>query len=106
MRRKSIRVYSVKRIPQRTCVACGKVKAKRELVRMVRMADGSVEVDTGGKKTGRGAYLCAIQGCWEIGLKGGRLEHSLRIRLAQDNRERLLRFGQDFLKERVSAEGE
>ena len=80
-----------KHIPQRTCVACRKVNAKRELIRLVRISDGSVEIDTSGKKAGRGAYLCRAQDCWEIGLKGGRLEHTLRTTLTQNNREQLVK---------------
>jgi len=78
-----------KHIPQRTCVACRKVKPKRELIRLVCIANGSVEVDTSGKSAGRGAYLCPE--CWEIGLKGSQLEHALRATLTQDNRERLIK---------------
>jgi len=96
--RRNISAHSVKHIPQRTCVACRKVKAKRELIRLVRISDESVEVDIGGKKTGRGAYLCRAQECWEIGLKGGRLERSLRATLTQDNREQLIRFSKDLFK--------
>ena len=80
-------------------MACRKVKAKRELIRLVRISDESVEVDIGGKKTGRGAYLCRAQECWESGLKGGRLERSLRATLTQDNREQLIRFSKDLLKD-------
>jgi len=80
-------------------VACREIKAKEELVRLVRISDERVEVDTSGKKAGRGAYLCRAQECWESGLKGGRLEHSLRATLTQDNREQLIRFGRDFLEE-------
>jgi hypothetical protein len=83
-------------------VACRKVKVKRELVRVVRISDGSVEVDADGKKSGRGAYLCQTQECWEIGLKGGRLEHSLRTTFTSGNREQLIRFGEDSLGEQVS----
>ncbi len=86
-----------KHIPQRTCVACRKVKAKRELIRIVRISDGNVEVDTTGKKAGRGAYLCRVQECWEVGLKAGRLEHTLRTSLTQDNREQLIGYGKDLL---------
>ena len=90
----SQRPVSSKHIPQRTCVACRKVKAKRELIRVVRVSDGSVEVDSGGKKAGRGAYLCRTRECWQIGLKGNRLEHALRTTLTQDNREQLIRYGE------------
>ncbi len=86
-----------KHIPQRTCVACREVKAKRELIRLVRIADGSVEVDSSGKKAGRGAYLCRAWECWQTGLKGGRLEHTLRTTLTQDNREQLVKQGEDLL---------
>jgi len=84
-------------IPQRTCVACRKVSAKRELVRLVRIADGSVEVDTSGKKAGRGAYLCRARECWEIRLKSSRLEHVLRTTLTPDNREQLIKHGEALL---------
>lgn len=85
-------------IPQRTCVACRQAKAKRELIRLVCISDGNVEVDTSGKKAGRGAYLCRTPECWEVGLKGGRLEYTLRTRLTQDNREQLARYGKDLLQ--------
>ena len=50
MRRKiSRRSVLGKRVPQRTCVACRVVKDKRELVRLVRVPDGDVEVDDEGK---------------------------------------------------------
>jgi len=78
-------------------VACRKVKAKRELIRVVRTYNGDVEVDTSGKKAGRGAYLCRAPECWEVGLKGGRLEYALRTSLTQDNREQLIRYGKDLL---------
>ena len=88
---------SVKRTPQRTCVACRKAKDKRELIRLVRTVDGKVEVDTSGKRAGRGAYLCRAWQCWQTGLKGKHLEHALRTSLNQDNREELIRYGKDFL---------
>ncbi len=71
----------------------------------MRISDESVEVDISGKKSGRGVYLCPAQECWEIGVKGGRLEHSLRTTLTQENREQLIRFGEDLLKEQVSGQG-
>ncbi|MCL0057911.1 YlxR family protein [Dehalococcoidales bacterium] len=92
---------NISHIPQRTCVACRKVRPKWELVRLVRVAEGRVEVDTVGKKAGRGAYLCWTPQCWQIGLKGSRLEHALRTSLSQDNREQLIRYGREI----ISGEG-
>ena len=85
-------------MPQRTCVACRQVRTKRELIRLVRVDDGRVEVDTSGRKAGRGAYLCNTPECWEVGLKRGRLEHVLRIALSRDNREELTEQGKAILR--------
>ena len=95
MRRvRNINSPSVQHVPQRTCVACGRIRPKRELIRLVRIADGGVEVDKGSSRVGRGAYLCPVGDCWEVGLKEGRLEHALRTAIAADNREQLIRYGQ------------
>ena len=79
-------------------MACGKIKAKRELIRLVCNPDGSLEIDASGKKDGRGAYICRDLECWESGLKGKRLEQSLRSRITQDNRERLVKDAKDLLE--------
>jgi hypothetical protein len=69
-----------KHIPQRTCIACRAVRAKRELVRVVRTTARRVEADPTGKKTGRGAYLCRQRECWETALaQRGRLELALKL---------------------------
>ena len=70
-------VQRVKHVPQRTCVGCRSVIAKRQLVRVVRTADGVV-VDPTGKLAGRGAYLHDRRSCWEIGLRGS-LVHALKV---------------------------
>ena len=79
-------------------MACGKIKTKRELIRLVRNPDGNLEIDTSGRKTGRGAYICRDLECWESGLKGKRLEHALRGRITQDTRERLVKCAKDLLE--------
>ena len=83
-------------------MVCRQIKAKQELVRLVRASDDKVEVDLSGKKAGRGAYLCRAKWCWEAGLKSNRLEYTLRTKISQDNREYLIRFGEDWLKEQIS----
>ncbi len=87
-----------KHVPQRTCLACRKVKPKQELVRLVRLSDGTIEIDPGGKKAGRGAYLCGLPECWDIGLKGGRLERALRTVITVTNREQLAEYFKDTLQ--------
>jgi uncharacterized protein len=82
----------VKHIPQRTCVACRKNTVKRELVRVVRVASGEVEVDLTGKKSGRGAYLCADLKCWEAAIESGRLGYALRTTIKSANRDALVNY--------------
>ena len=88
----------IKHIPLRTCVACRQTKAKRELIRLVRAPDGKIEVDGSGKKVGRGAYLCREWECWQTGLKGNRLEHTLRGSITQEDREKLINYAKDLIK--------
>jgi predicted RNA-binding protein YlxR (DUF448 family) len=78
------------------------VKARRELVRLVRTSGGTVEVDTGGREAGRGAYLCPAPECWQAGLKAGRLEHTLRTTVSQENREQLVEYAKNFDREPAS----
>jgi len=67
----------VRRVPERTCVACGRVRPKRELVRVVRTPTGEIKVDLTGKVSGRGAYVCPEPPCAERGVKVGRLQYAL-----------------------------
>jgi uncharacterized protein len=85
-------VQRVKHIPQRTCIGCRTVMPKRQMIRIVRTADG-VQVDPTGKLAGRGAYLHDRRECWEHGIKGG-LAHALKTELSVDDRARL----EDFMK--------
>jgi len=79
-------------LPQRTCAACRQVKQKRDLVRLVRTAEGSVKVDEKGRQPGRGAYLCRDRACWENGLKNNRLEVVLKCRLTPADRQLLAEY--------------
>jgi predicted RNA-binding protein YlxR (DUF448 family) len=69
------------------------------MVRLVRTATGEVAIDTSGKGEGRGAYLCTDRACWEKALKGKQLEHALKVKINQDELERLGKTGRELLKE-------
>ncbi len=84
-------------MPQRSCIACRNTKDKRELIRLVCNI-GTVEIDTGRRRTGRGAYLCPVYECWEIGLKRNRLESALRTKLSLENRQILIEYGRSLPK--------
>jgi predicted RNA-binding protein YlxR (DUF448 family) len=81
-----------KHIPQRTCIGCGQVQPKRQLIRVVRTASGKVEVDPTGKKSGRGAYVCNKRECWEKALAKSVLNRTLKVEIDSENREELLRY--------------
>ena len=80
-------VKRLKHVPQRTCVGCRTVLAKRGLIRIVRTSEG-VRVDPTGKLAGRGAYLHDRRTCWERGLQGA-LSHALKVELTPADREHL-----------------
>ena len=53
-----------KKIPERKCIGCSEKKAKKDLIRIVRLPDDKgVEIDRTGKKSGRGAYICPSASC-------------------------------------------
>ncbi|HEY97544.1 MAG TPA: YlxR family protein [Dehalococcoidia bacterium] len=87
-----------KHVPQRTCVACREVKTKHELVRVVRTPDGNIELDSTGKKNGRGAYICPNRDCWEKALTGIQLERTLHSNITEKNREELRISGKTLFK--------
>jgi len=86
----------VKHIPQRTCVGCRSVQAKRQLVRVVRGPAGRVAVDPTGKAAGRGAYLHDRRACWEQALNSGALEHALKIHLTAEAQAELRAHGAQY----------
>ena len=52
-----------KTLPSRQCIGCMASRPTKELVRMVRALTGEISSDLGGKKPGRGAYLCPSLDC-------------------------------------------
>ena len=67
-----------RKIPTRQCVGCREMKAKKELIRVIRTAEDTVEIDVSGKKNGRGAYICPDAECLRIAMKNKSLERSLK----------------------------
>jgi predicted RNA-binding protein YlxR (DUF448 family) len=72
-----------KHIPQRTCVGCREVNAKRKLIRLVRTPEG-IQIDPSGKQPGRGAYLHEDRSCWEKGIKGS-LSRALKTEVTEED---------------------
>ncbi len=78
-----------KKIPMRMCVGCRESKPKRELIRVVRAPDGTVSMDPGGKKPGRGAYVCRQESCLMRAIRQKQLERQLEVQLTDDVAEAL-----------------
>ena len=78
-----------KKIPQRQCTGCRERKAKRDMIRVVRMTDGNVSLDFSGKLNGRGAYICPDPACLQKARKAKALERSLETEVPELVYERL-----------------
>ena len=65
-----------KKIPMRVCVGCREMKPKAELIRVVRSPEGAVSLDFGGRKPGRGAYLCPRADCLKKARRSRALERA------------------------------
>jgi len=77
-------VPKVKKVPLRMCIGCQEMKPKRELIRVVRTPQETVEIDPTGKKSGRGAYICPNPDCLQKAIKGKRLERSLECSISPE----------------------
>lgn len=67
----------MKKIPMRMCVACREMRAKKDLMRVVRTGEGEMKLDLTGKSSGRGAYLCRDAACVRKAIKTRALERAL-----------------------------
>ena len=76
-------------VPERTCVGCGVRSPKNELLRLVRAADGSIEVDLDARAPGRGVYVHRRHACVERALRPGAIARALRRGLGADEARKL-----------------
>ena len=80
---------SVKKIPLRQCIGCGEMKSKKEMIRVIKTAEGEILLDATGRKTGRGAYLCPSMECFKKAVKGRGLERSFKMAIPREVYETL-----------------
>lgn len=74
-------MVKVRKVPQRMCVGCQEMKPKKELIRIVRTPEETIEIDFTGKKNGRGAYLCPNPECLKKAVKAKRLEKAFQQKI-------------------------
>lgn len=73
-----------KKIPLRQCVGCGEMKSKKDMMRVLRSAEGEICLDVTGKKNGRGAYLCKQEDCLRKARKNKGLERSFKTSIPDE----------------------
>lgn len=78
-----------KKISLRQCVGCGEMKDKKEMMRVLRSAEGPIFLDMTGRKNGRGAYLCRQMECLAKARKNKGLERSFKQRIPDEIYETL-----------------
>lgn len=90
-----------RKIPMRQCVGCREMKAKKDMIRVIKTAsedgaDSEILLDVTGRKNGRGAYLCPNSECLRkaIGSKG--LERSFKMPIPKDVYEMLTKEMEEF----------
>jgi len=94
-----------KHVPLRTCIACQQKRPKRELIRIVRTPEGSIEIDPKGKMAGRGAYACHDPGCWTM-LSQKSLGRALKCQVSAQDMARLRSRAQSLFSDNKVAQPE
>ncbi|MGN0411943.1 MAG: RNase P modulator RnpM [Lachnospiraceae bacterium] len=88
-----------KKIPMRQCIGCGEMKSKKEMMRVLKNAEGEISLDTTGKKNGRGAYLCYSRECLQKAIKSKGLERSFQMKIPQEVYDTITREFEDIQDE-------
>jgi predicted RNA-binding protein YlxR (DUF448 family) len=78
-----------RKIPQRKCLGCNISKPKKELIRIVREPNGTINLDTIGRKNGRGAYICPNSDCLNSVKKNHGLDRAFELKVPDEIYQRL-----------------
>ncbi|MBR4308260.1 MAG: YlxR family protein [Oscillospiraceae bacterium] len=73
-----------KKIPMRQCLGCREMKAKGDLIRVVRSPEGEISLDSKGKAPGRGAYLCPNAECLKRANRSKALSRAFGLEIPQE----------------------
>lgn len=87
---------SLKSLPLRTCIGCGKKDEKSKFVMVSRPSksspENSLEVSAGKNKSGgRSAYICKNEECLKKARKARRLERSFKGKVSNEIYEEIER---------------
>lgn len=78
-----------KKIPLRQCIGCREMKAKKEMMRVLKTPENEIVLDTTGKKNGRGAYLCKNSECLKMAQKNKGIERAFQMAIPKEVYENL-----------------
>ena len=70
-------------------MGCNQKKDKKDLIRIVKSKDGTINIDKVGKLEGRGAYICDSVDCLEKVKKSKRLEKIFETKLDDEIYDKL-----------------
>ena len=80
----------------RKCIACGELKPKNELIRIMKEhSSGNIVIEPNSKTFGRSAYLCYNKDCISMAFKKNRLNKTLKSGVNID-KETLLELTQNI----------
>ncbi len=90
-----------KKIPMRQCVGCREMKAKKDMIRVIKTmnedeTESQILLDATGRKNGRGAYICSNGECLKAAIKNKGLERSLKMPIPKDVYEALTKEMEEF----------
>jgi len=88
--------------PERSCLGCGTVREKDDLLRFVLAPDTSLVVDLKGKLPGRGAYTCLSRKCLEQAIRKKRFAAAFKTPLTGIDGEVLVSALRRLITERIS----
>ena len=77
-------MVKTRKIPQRQCVGCRTMRDKKELIRVVKTPENEIILDTTGKKSGRGAYVCPDAECLKKARKSRALERAFSLAIPDE----------------------
>lgn len=78
-----------KKIPMRRCTGCRESFPKKELLRIVKNAEGDIFLDRTGKANGRGAYICKNPACLAACIKTKALSRAFETNVSAQAYEKL-----------------
>lgn len=75
---------AIKQINMRRCAACRQIHKKSELLRVTKTSAGDIFLDTTGKASGRGVYVCKSSECATIFKKRRCIDRAFKVNVPNE----------------------